>query len=49
MRPLHFNEALEAIEELKQALIAKGEASELFGQLRNEGLASALATIEQGV
>ena len=32
----------------KKALIAKGEATELFGQLRGEGLASALATIEQG-
>ena len=30
------------------ALIAKGEATELFGQLRGDGLASAIATIEQG-
>ena len=28
--------------------MAKGEATELFGQLRGVGLASALATIEQG-
>lgn len=37
-----------AIAELKAALIAKGEATALFGQLRGDGLASALATIEQG-
>jgi len=48
MRPLQLDEALTAIGELKQTLIGKGEATELFGQLRGEGLASALATIEQG-
>ena len=48
MRPLGFEEALAGIAELKQALIAKAEASELFGQLRGNGLASALGTIEQG-
>ncbi len=48
MRPLLQDEALTAIGELKQTLIGKGEATELFGQLRGEGLASALATIEQG-
>ncbi len=48
MRPLLLDEALTAIGELKQTLIGKGEATELFGQLRGEGLASALATIEQG-
>lgn len=48
MRTLELDEALAAIGELKQTLIAKGEASELFGQLRGDGLASALATIEQG-
>lgn len=48
MRPLELEEALEAVGELKRTLIAKDEASELFGQLRGEGLASALATIEQG-
>ncbi len=48
MQPLALDEALQAISELKQALIAKGEATELFGQLRGDGLASALATIEQG-
>ena len=48
MQPLELEEALRAIGELKQTLMAKGEASELFGQLRGDGLASALATIEQG-
>ncbi|SFN25557.1 virulence protein RhuM/Fic/DOC family protein [Marinobacter pelagius] len=48
MQPLMLNEALEAIGELKQTLITKGEATELFGQIRGDGLASALATIEQG-
>lgn len=48
MRPLLLDEALTAIGELKQTLIGKGEATEIFGQLRGEGLASALATIEQG-
>ncbi|MDO4430615.1 MAG: virulence protein RhuM/Fic/DOC family protein, partial [Lonepinella koalarum] len=37
-----------AIAQLKQTLIEKGEATELFGNPRNEGLASAVATIEQG-
>jgi len=48
MQPLQLGEALKAIGQLKQTLIAKGEATELFGQLRGDGLASALATIEQG-
>ncbi|QIB65013.1 virulence protein RhuM/Fic/DOC family protein [Kineobactrum salinum] len=48
MRVLLLDEALAAIAKLKQTLIAKGEATELFGQVRGEGLASALATIEQG-
>lgn len=48
MLPLHFNDVLSAIAQLKQSLITKGEATELFGQLRNDGLASAIATIEQG-
>tara|TARA_R100000005_G_scaffold96454_1_gene83490 strand:- start:20709 stop:21722 length:1014 start_codon:yes stop_codon:yes gene_type:complete len=48
MRPLQLEEALTAICELKQTLMAKGEATALFGQLRGDGLASALATIEQG-
>ena len=48
MLPLELDEALKAIGELKRTLIAKGEATELFGQLRGDGLTSALATIEQG-
>ncbi|CAM4316266.1 RhuM family protein [Bordetella muralis] len=48
MHPLDLSEALPAIAELKQTLIAKGEATELFGLVRGNGLASALATIEQG-
>ncbi|KFI19285.1 cytochrome C, partial [Nitrosococcus oceani C-27] len=48
MLPLALDEALRAISELKQTLIAKDEATELFGQIRGDGLASALATIEQG-
>ena len=48
MQPLELDEALKAIGELKQTLMTKGEATELFGQLRGNGLASALATIEQG-
>jgi len=47
MHSLELNEALVAIGELKQVLMAKGEATELFGQIRGEGLASALAAIEQ--
>ena len=48
MKPLVFEDVLAAISQLKQELIAKGEATELFGQLRSDGLASAIATIEQG-
>ena len=48
MRALELDEALAAIGELKQTLAAKGEATELFAQMRGDGLASALATIEQG-
>ncbi|MGJ7458148.1 RhuM family protein [Halomonas sp. RA08-2] len=48
MRPLHLDDALAGIASLKRELMAKGEATELFGQLRGDGLASALATIEQG-
>lgn len=33
---------------LKQNLMDKNEATELFGQLRGSGLASSLQTIEQG-
>ncbi|HHT7865496.1 virulence protein RhuM/Fic/DOC family protein [Pasteurella multocida] len=48
MRALVFDEVLQAIEQLKQTLIEKGEATVLFGQHRSDGLASAIATIEQG-
>lgn len=48
MHSLELEEAQKAIGELKQTLIAKGEATELFGQVRGDGLTSALATIEQG-
>jgi len=48
MQPLALDSVLQAVAELKKDLIAKGEATELFGQLRGEGLASAIATIEQG-
>lgn len=48
MQALNLNAALAAIAELKKQLIAKGEATALFGQLRGDGLASAIASIEQG-
>lgn len=48
MQTLALSHVLPAIEKLKRTLIAKGEATELFGQLRGDGLESALATIEQG-
>lgn len=48
MRALHLDEVLTAITQLKAELIAKGEATELFGQLRGDGLVSSIATIEQG-
>lgn len=48
MQPLELETVLSAVNNLKQELIAKGEATELFGQLRGEGLASSIATIEQG-
>lgn len=48
MQTLHLPDVLVALRQLKATLMAKGEASEWFGQLRGEGLASVLATIEQG-
>ena len=48
MRALALDDVLVAIAQLKATLMAKGEATELFGQLRGDGLASAIATIEQG-
>ena len=48
MQALQLPDVLAAIGELKNTLMAKGEATGLFGQLRGEGLASSIATIEQG-
>lgn len=48
MRELDFDDVLSAIAQLKAELITKGEATELFAQLRGDGLASAISTIEQG-
>jgi prophage maintenance system killer protein len=48
MQALQLPDVLAAIAQLKSTLMAKGEATELFGQLRGEGLASSIATIEQG-
>jgi prophage maintenance system killer protein len=48
MQALDPDDVLVAIAQLKAELIAKGEATELFGQVRGDGLASAIATIEQG-
>lgn len=48
MQALNLEDVLAAIAELKKELIAKGEATPLFAQLRGDGLASAIATIEQG-
>ncbi|WP_296270968.1 virulence protein RhuM/Fic/DOC family protein [Pseudomonas sp. UBA6323] len=48
MRALELDDVLAAIAQLKATLMAKGEATELFGQLRGDGLASAIASIEQG-
>lgn len=48
MQPLALDEVLAAIAALKTNLIEKGEATDLFAQLRGNGLASSIATIEQG-
>lgn len=48
MQALAWSDVLAAIAQLKAELIGKAEATELFGQLRGDGLASAIATIEQG-
>jgi len=48
MQALALDEVLAGIAELKKELIAKGEATGLFGQLRGDGLESAINTIEQG-
>src|SRR5690625_2684472 len=46
LQAITLKETLNGIAQLKLNLINKGEASELFGQLRGNGLESALATIE---
>ncbi|MFZ7159039.1 RhuM family protein [Avibacterium gallinarum] len=48
MRPLLMPDVENAIAQLKQTLIEKGEATPLFANPRNDGLASAIHTIEQG-
>lgn len=48
MHSLDVHDAQAGIAELKHTLMAKGEASALFGQPRGDGLASILATLEQG-
>ncbi len=52
MKALDYDDVLKAISQLKRKLMQKDEATELFAQLRpkgaGNGLASALATIEQG-
>jgi len=48
IQALLLEDVLSAIAQLKNTLIAKGEATALFGQVRGDGLASAIATIEQG-
>ena len=42
-------EAQAAIADLKRNLIARGEAGELFGRVRDDGLASILGNLEQSV
>lgn len=52
MQALDYDDVLKAISQLKNKLMQKNEATELFAYLRPQsagnGLASALATIEQG-
>ena len=47
MRALDLSDVLAAVGALKRELMAKGEATELFAQLRGDGLESAIANIEQ--
>ena len=48
MRALALDDVLAVLANLKTALVAKGEATALFAQVRGDGLTSAIATIEQG-
>lgn len=43
------NEAMQSLSSLKQTLIERGEATELFARLREDGLASILGNLEQSV
>tara|TARA_R110000782_G_scaffold73107_26_gene146326 strand:+ start:4457 stop:5440 length:984 start_codon:yes stop_codon:yes gene_type:complete len=43
------NEAMAALTTLKQTLITRGEATELFARLRDDGLASILGNLDQTV
>jgi prophage maintenance system killer protein len=43
------DEAMAALTTLKQTLIARGEATDLFGRLRDDGLASILGNLDQSV
>ncbi len=47
MQAFELDSVLAAIAALKRELIAKGEATDLFAQIRGEGLHSAIAQIEQ--
>jgi prophage maintenance system killer protein len=43
-------EAMQALQELKQSLMARGEATEMFANLRNsDGLASIIGNLDQSV
>ena len=42
-------QAMASLNQLKQQLMARGEATELFAQLREDGLASLLGNLEQSV
>lgn len=42
-------DAMASLNELKQSLVSRGEATELFAQLREDGLASLLGNLEQSV
>lgn len=44
-----LDEALNAISQLKTDLMAKGQASDLFGRVREDGLAAILGNLEQSV
>ena len=48
MFSLELDQVVSALAQLKRVLMEKGEATELFAQLRGNGLASAIGTIEQG-